>query len=224
MREISLDTETTGFEPEQGHRIVEIGCVEMFNRVRTGKVFHAYINPERDMPPGAQAVHGLSAQFLSDKPKFHEVADHFIAFISDAPLVIHNADFDMKFLSAELGRAAKTLLAFERATDTLKIARKKYPGSPASLDALCKRFNIDLSARTKHGALLDAELLCDVYMELMGGAQDALALISAANQRDPMSHRSAEARPARDFPVPEEDRVAHDAFLKLLKNPLWAKV
>ncbi|MFM9891076.1 MAG: DNA polymerase III subunit epsilon, partial [Rickettsiales bacterium] len=171
MREICLDTETTGLDPFSGHRIVEIGAVEMINQVRTGNHFHVYLNPERDMPREAENIHGLSISFLSDKPKFREVARSFLEFIGDDKLVIHNAAFDLKFLNAELDVARLPTIDAARATDTVLIARKKFPGSPANLDALCKRFSIDTSARTKHGALLDAELLAEVYLELRGGRQ-----------------------------------------------------
>ncbi len=175
-REIVLDTETTGLDPASGHRIVEIGCVEVIGGVRSGKVFHTYLNPERDMPDEAFRVHGISAEFLKDKPVFSEKVEDFLAFIAGDPLVIHNAGFDMRFINAELQRLGFAALPMERATDTVLMARKKYPGSPASLDALCKRFEIDLSGRDKHGALLDAELLAEVYLELLGGRQAALAL------------------------------------------------
>ena len=163
MREIIFDTETTGLDPRSGDRLVEIGCVEMVNRVTTGATFHCYFNPDRDMPAAAEAVHGLSATFLSDKPRFHEKAAEFLDFIGDAQLVIHNAAFDIKFLNAELERAGHPGLPATRATDTLIIARTRFPGSPASLDALCRRFSIDNSMREKHGALLDSEILAEVY-------------------------------------------------------------
>jgi DNA polymerase-3 subunit epsilon len=169
MREIVLDTETTGISPQDGHRLVEIGCLELFNHVATGKFFHTYVDPERDMPEGAFRVHGLSAEFLSDKPKFGEVADAFLDFIADDPLVIHNASFDMGFINAELKRIGRAALPMARAIDTLDIARRKFPGSQNNLDALCRRFNVDNSGRTKHGALLDSELLAEVYLEMMGG-------------------------------------------------------
>jgi DNA polymerase III subunit epsilon len=169
MREIALDTETTGLDPSSGHRVVEIGCVELMGHVRTGNHFHTYLNPERDMPREAENIHGLSSTFLADKPLFKTIARAFLEFIGDDPLIIHNAAFDLKFLNAELNALDLPLIEFARATDTVLIARRMFPGSPANLDALCKRFNIDTSARTKHGALLDAELLADVYLELKGG-------------------------------------------------------
>lgn len=223
MREIALDTETTGLDPFTGHRIVEIGCVEMINRVKTGSNFHVYLNPERDMPAEAEKVHGLSAAFLSDKPLFRHVADAFLEFIQDAPLVIHNAAFDMKFINAELERLGYPALPMARTVDTVLIARKKFPGQPANLDALCKRFSIDLSSRTKHGALLDAELLADVYLELHGGRQVKLTLehASAAPQQGTEGARSA--LPSREFPPSQAELAAHRALLEKLKEPLWLK-
>ncbi len=189
MREIVLDTETTGFEPSEGHRIVEIGAVELFNHVPTGRTYHQYLNPKRPMPKEAFEVHGLGDDFLRDKPVFPAIAQAFLDFIADAPLVIHNASFDMKFLNAELGLAGLPALPDQRAIDTLLIARKKYPGSPASLDALCRRFNIDNSMREKHGALLDSEILAEVYLELVGGRQPDFGLSSqtksTASDADP---------------------------------------
>lgn len=223
MREIALDTETTGLDPATGHRVVEIGCVEMINRLRTGKFWHVYLNPERDMPPEAYQVHGLSNEFLKDKPRFSEKAEDFIGFISDSPLVIHNAQFDMKFINAELGRLGAKPLPIERAVDTIAIARRKFPGAPAKLDALCKRFGIDLSVRVKHGALLDAELLADVYLELMGGRQDALQLIKEekANLLQEALPTAAINIEKRIFlPTPEEEQ-AHAELVKKLKNALW---
>ena len=176
MREIVLDTETTGFDPETGDRIVEIGAVELMRHVPTGRTYHQYINPERSMPQSAFEVHGLGDDFLRDKPVFKEIGQAFLDFIGDAKLVIHNAAFDMKFLNAELGWMGLRQLPWEQAIDTLAIAKKKYPGSPASLDALCRRFGIDNSARTLHGALLDSEILAEVYLELIGGRQPDFAL------------------------------------------------
>lgn len=223
MREIALDTETTGLDPNSGHKLVEIGCVEMRNRIRTGKVFHCYLNPQRDMPAEAFAVHGLSSQFLSDKPLFSAVAEDFLAFIGDSQLVIHNASFDMKFLNAELGGLGMATLPMERTTDTIAIARKKFPGAPAKLDALCKRFNIDLSARVKHGALLDAELLADVYLELMGGRQEAmlLGIGEAADSQQSLRPADRPALPQRTHTPSEAEMASHQAFIKSLKNPLW---
>lgn len=229
MREIALDTETTGFDPETGHRVVEIGCVEMRGRVRTGNFFHCYLNPQRAMPAEAFAVHGLSDQFLADKPLFAAEAQRFLDFIADSPLVIHNAQFDMKFLNAELKRVALPPLSMERAVDTVMIARRKFPGAPAKLDALCKRFNIDLSARVKHGALLDAELLADVYLELMGGRQEVMQLaaisvnVEVTVTEDGVAAAPAEPLwPARSFPPSAEELAAHEVFVAKLKNPIWA--
>ncbi|MEK9725249.1 MAG: DNA polymerase III subunit epsilon, partial [Rhodospirillaceae bacterium] len=176
MREIVLDTETTGLDPKSGHRIVEIGCIEIVNQVPTGETFHQYVNPERDMPDGAFQVHGLSEEFLSDKPVFAKIAADFLAFVGDSNLVIHNAAFDMGFINAELEATGREPLAMERAIDTVSMARRKFPGAPASLDALCKRFQIDNSNRQLHGALLDAGLLAEVYLELIGGRQRGLGL------------------------------------------------
>lgn len=224
MREIVLDTETTGFEPDEGHRIVEIGAVELVNHVATGRTYHQYINPERDMPQGAFEVHGLSEEFLSDKPLFSEVADAFVEFIGDAPLVIHNASFDMKFLNAELGRASREKLPLARAIDTLLIARRKYPGAAASLDALCRRFNIDASERTLHGALLDSQLLAEVYLELIGGREPGLTLIE--DDDTPMTPGTASRRAPRTRPLPprlsDAEAEAHKAFVEGLgENALW---
>ena len=180
MREIVLDTETTGFKPDEGDRIVEIGAVELFNHVATGKTYHQYINPERSMPAEAFAVHGLGDDFLKDKPKFAEIAQGFVDFVGDSKMVIHNASFDMKFLNAELGWVKRPLLPNDQAIDTLAIARRKFPGSPASLDALCRRFGINNDARVLHGALLDSEILAEVYLELIGGKQPGLVLGSDA--------------------------------------------
>ncbi len=223
-REIILDTETTGLDPASGHRIVEIGCIEMLGGSRSGKFYHTYLNPERDMPAEAERVHGLSQRFLQDKPLFMEQVDAFLEFIADSPLVIHNAGFDMRFINAELTRLGFSAVPMERAIDTAVMARKKFPGSPASLDALCKRFNIDLSSRTKHGALLDAELLAEVYIELLGGRQAAL-ILERQNAPSAMD-ASASAQdkpvlPAREFPISDEELAAHAALVAKLKKPLW---
>lgn len=222
MREIVLDTETTGISPNDGHRLVELGCLELFNHVVTGKYFHTYLDPERDMPEGAFRIHGLSAEFLRGKPKFGEVVDDFLAFIGDDPLVIHNAAFDMGFINAELARIGRPALSSTRATDTLDIARRKFPGAQNSLDALCRRFGIDNSGRTKHGALLDSELLAEVYLELMGGRQPGLVLQSdyAGMNGEKVS------RSERPVPLPprltDAEREAHDAFIATLGgDALW---
>ena len=224
-RQIALDTETTGLDPVKGgHRIVEIGCVEMVNRVRTGRVFHTYLDPSREMPDEAFRIHGLSTHFLKGKPKFADVAVDFIAFLDDAPLVIHNATFDLKFLDFELSMIGFPALGPGREViDTLMIARQKFPGSPASLDALCKRFNIDLSTRSKHGALLDAELLADMYLELMGGAQSSLAFAQKALSAEQSQETTAYKEPRLHIASAEE-LEAHAAFLQKLKNPLWLEL
>ncbi|SFD63420.1 DNA polymerase III subunit epsilon [Roseivivax sediminis] len=228
MREIVLDTETTGFDPEQGDRIVEIGAVELWNHVATGQTFHKYINPERGMPQEAFEVHGLGDDFLRDKPVFAQIADEFLTFVGDAKIVIHNAAFDMKFLNAELGWLKKPQLPWEQAVDTLAIARAKFPGSPASLDALCRRFAIDNSSRTLHGALLDSEILAEVYLELIGGKQPDFALSTdtsgaAAGQSDNWRPRP------RPTPLPpritEKEKAAHAAFVDALgENALWSRL
>lgn len=227
MREIVLDTETTGLDPASGHRIVEIGCVEMMGHVRTGNHFHTYLNPERDMPREAENIHGLSAEFLKDKPLFKIVARSFLEFIGDAPLVIHNAGFDLKFLNYELNLLDLPLIDPARAIDTVLIARKMFPGSPANLDALCKRFSIDTSARTKHGALLDAELLADVYLEMKGGRQSSLLMkseetVAVAAEGVELAFTGHTDIPARQFPASSEELAAHKAMVDKLKNPIWS--
>ncbi len=222
-REIVLDTETTGLDPSGGHRVIEIGCVELQDGLRSGKVFHTYLNPGRDVPEEAVRVHGISTNFLKDKPIFAEKVEDFLEFIADAPLVIHNAAFDMKFINFELSQLGYSAIPMERALDTVLIARKKFPGSPASLDALCKRFSIDLSGREKHGALLDAELLADVYLELLGGRQVTISLDVAAPDvgRPMVAEQNDIALPPRAFPVSPEEQEAHATMLAKLKNPLW---
>jgi len=222
MREIVLDTETTGLDPAAGHRVVEVACLELFNHIPTGRNYQSYVNPEREMPLAAFEVHGLSTEFLAGKPRFVEIADDLLAFIGDAPLVIHNARFDIGFLNAELDRLGRTGLESGRALDTVLLARQKFPGAQVSLDALCRRFEIDNSARTRHGALLDAELLAEVYLELIGGRQPTLGL--AAGAGDTLPVRSAAQRPVRPArphaPSPEE-LAAHETFLAKLKDPVW---
>lgn len=221
-REIILDTETTGLDPASGHRIVEIGCVEVIGGIRSGAFFHTYLNPEREVPDEAYRVHGISTEFLRDKPIFAEKVDEFMEFIAGDMLVIHNAGFDMRFINAELQRLGFAALPMERALDTVLMARRKFPGSPASLDALCRRFEIDLAARTKHGALLDAELLADVYLELLGGRQVALLLEGARNAAAvSAAELTIELRPARDFPPSAQELEAHALMLAKLKNPVW---
>lgn len=215
MREIVLDTETTGLDPFQGHRVVEIGCVELVNRFPTGKTFHCYLNPERDMPAEAFAVHGLSEEFLKDKPCFADIADDLLAFLGDASLVIHNAAFDLAFLNAELERCGRVMLARERLVDTLMLARRKHPGGANRLDDLCSRYGIDNSRRTKHGALLDAEILAEVYLELIGARQAQLGLgevtAEAAAAAVTMLRK---ARPQPLEPrLTAEEAAAHAAFV-----------
>jgi DNA polymerase III subunit epsilon len=225
-REIVLDTETTGLSPRDGHRIVEIGAIELINHMPSGQSFHAYLDPQRDMPREAEAVHGLSASFLAGKPLFGTVVDDFLSFISDSLLIIHNASFDMAFINAELKAVAKPNIAPSQVLDTLAIAKQKFPMASNSLDALCKRFGIDLSRRTKHGALLDAELLADVYLELIGGRQTALGLASLEQSKRPVftiSATSTSSRPAPLAPrLSESERAAHAALVKVLgEKALW---
>lgn len=227
MREIVLDTETTGFKANEGDRLVEIGCLELINHIPTGQHFHVYINPERAMPEDAFKVHGLSDEFLKDKPLFAAVAKDFCDFIGEDPLVIHNASFDIGFLNAELARLTGfPHIAMERAIDTVRLARMKFPGAQVNLDALCRRFNIDNSARTKHGALLDAELLAEVYLELIGGRQQGLGLAGVDAGGQTMSTTPMQRGPAR-VPRPhaasEEELAAHAAFIGKLKDALWLK-
>lgn len=230
MREIVLDTETTGFEPDQGDRIVEIGAVELWNHLPTGKTYHQYINPERAMPQEAFDVHGLGDEFLADKPVFAAIAQEFLDFVGEAKLVIHNAAFDMKFLNAELGWQNLPLLPFDQAIDTLAIARKRFPGSPASLDALCRRFGVDNSAREKHGALLDSEILAEVYLELVGGRQPEMLMEPGTNS-GPSASGSADGlwrprpRPKQLAPrISKDEAAAHAEFIeKLGSDALWNK-
>lgn len=225
MREIVLDTETTGLNPRDGHRVIEIGCVELINHVPTGQVYHTYINPERDVPPDATAVSGITTEFLKPHPVFSTIAGMFLEFIGDSPLVIHNARFDIGFLNAELERLNKPLLEMSRAIDTVYLARKKFPGSPANLDALCRRFDIDLSVRDKHGALLDAKLLAEVYLELRGGRQRSLTIevneTATLEVVKPITRQFFEAR----YHAPTtEELEKHKTYISTLKNPLWHKL
>lgn len=223
MREIILDTETTGYDPKQGHRIVEIGAVEMVNKRLTGKTLQLYLNPEMEMSAEVIAIHGITNEFVADKPRFAEVADQFIEFIGDAQLVIHNAQFDMKFINAELSALGFPPLPSTRAIDTLEIARRKFPGSPASLDALCKRFNIDNSNRQFHGALLDSQLLAEVYFHLVGDEQASLFGKVEAAARIEENDTGGERRTyaARVFEIPPDELAAHQAFIGGIKNALW---
>ncbi|TVR83736.1 MAG: DNA polymerase III subunit epsilon [Rhodospirillales bacterium] len=219
MREIVLDTETTGLSPADGHRIIEIGCVELYNHVATGAVFQTYINPERSVPEEARRVHGIDDAMLADKPLFSDIVESFLGFLSDSPLVIHNAEFDLRFLNAELARLERPPLARDRAVDTVTMARQKFFGAGASLDALCRRFGIDLSGRDLHGALKDAQLLAEVYLQLRGGRQPDLRLVRAAATR-----RTAGVKVVRTpvvIPANEDESRAHDACIDKLTDPLW---
>lgn len=226
MREIIFDTETTGLDPQSGDRMVEIGCIEMVNRVPTGQVFHAYFNPERSMPAQAEAVHGLSEAFLADKPRFAERAQELLDFLGDSPLVAHNAGFDFGFLNAELAICGMEAVSRDRMVDTVALARTRHPGAKLSLDALCSRYGIDRSHRTRHGALLDAELLAQVYVELNGGRQIGLEL--AADSNVALVTTFVSVRRERQFRSPrphgpsEAELAAHAEFLKTIKSPLWS--
>jgi DNA polymerase III subunit epsilon len=225
MREIVLDTETTGLDPLRGDRLVEVGCIEIYNRMPTGQTFHRYLNPERDMPAEALAVHGLTTEFLAGKPLFAEIVDEFLQFIADAPLIIHNASFDVSFINAELDRIKRPAIMRERLVDTLLLARRKHPGVSNRLDDLCSRYSIDNSRRTKHGALLDAELLAEVYIDLIGARQSQLILASETREMragglGEMPRRQREAPLA--LRITEEDRIAHRAFVATLGDkPIW---
>ena len=233
MREIVFDTETTGLSPLAGDRMVEIGCVELFNRVETGRTFHAYFNPQRPMPAGAEAVHGLSEAFLSDKPCFHELVDELIEFLGECPLVAHNAGFDFGFLNHELNNCGRPLICMTRMVDTLALARTRHPGAKHSLDALCTRFGVDRSLRIKHGALIDAQLLAQCYVELTGGRQIGLSLADAIGFEqknvqlaetlgsDPIVVR---VRPPRHFAPTDEELAAHVAFLGTINDPIWNRL
>lgn len=226
MREIVFDTETTGLSFNGGDRLVEIGCIEMVNRVETGRTFHLYFNPERPMPVEAFRIHGLSDSFLSDKPRFHEKVDELIAFLGDSALVAHNASFDFGFLNGELGKLGREIISLDRMVDTVAMARQRHPGAKHSLDALCTRYGIDRSHRVLHGALLDAQLLAQVYVELTGGRQIGLTLVSdvedvvevALADADP---RAAQPRPMRIFEPSAAELERHAGFVATLKNPLW---
>lgn len=227
MREIVLDTETTGLDPNDGHRVIEIGCVELVDQFPTGNTFQRYLNPERDMPPDAQRIHGITTEFLRDKPRFADIAEEFLAFIGDAPLIIHNAGFDLKFLNSELHRIARAPIPFARAIDTIDLAKSKYPGARYSLDELCKRFSIDLTSRSLHGALLDSELTAQVYLELVGGRQKKLLL---SPQDEAALSVTVEMRVARVRTVPlkvrltEAEREAHAQFVlgELGADAVWS--
>ena len=232
MREIIFDTETTGLSPAGGDRVVEIGCVEMFNRVETGRTFHSYFNPGRPMPSEAEAVHGLSDRFLSDKPNFHDRCEELLEFIGDSPMVAHNAGFDFGFINHELGQCGRPLVCTSRMVDTLAIARQKFPGAKHSLDALCTRFGVDRSQRIKHGALLDAQLLAQVYVELTGGRQIGLTLVAELVEGPGIVAASASeatpvaivVRPARPHSPTDEELARHAAFMAGIADPIWNRM
>ncbi|MBD25118.1 MAG: DNA polymerase III subunit epsilon [Candidatus Marinimicrobia bacterium] len=224
MREIILDTETTGLDPGAGHRVVEVGCLELENHVATGNEYHVYLNPERDMPYEAEAVHGLSIEFLSTKPLFSDIAEEFINFLGDSDIVAHNAGFDLSFINAELKRAGHPAILPERTIDTVKLARRKFPGAQVSLDALCKRFQIDTSAREKHGALLDAQLLSQVYLELIGGREPGLELAAADTLPElATTSKHQQRKPRHHSPSPKES-AAHADFVASIKDAIWTKI
>ncbi len=225
MREIVLDTETTGMDPEDGHKIIEIGCVELDNHLPSGKTLQLYINPERDIPPEATAVHGITDEFIKDKPVFSEVFDQFLEFIGDGKLVIHNAEFDMKFINSELGKVGHQPIPWTQVKDTLTMARQKFPGSPANLDALCRRFGIDNTERTYHGALLDSELLSEVYLELLGGRQHGLVLAEekTADEKAEAQKAQRKFREPREHKVSAEELATHTEMVEKLDDALWKK-
>lgn len=226
MREIIFDTETTGFDPKNGDRMVEIGCIEMINRVPTGRTFHAYFNPQRSMPAEAEAVHGLSDAFLADKPLFSALAQDFLDFVGDSPMVAHNATFDFNFINFELDSCGHPIVGLHRMVDTVALAKVRHPGAKLSLDALCSRYGIDRSHRTKHGALLDAELLAQVYVELRGGRQIGLELVAEAteivSEIKVLTTKNRIFRQPRPHAATAEELVAHAAFLKSVDTPLWS--
>lgn len=233
MREIVFDTETTGLSPQSGDRIVEIGCVEMFNRCETGRHFHSYFNPGRPMPTEAENVHGLSDRFLSDKPAFADVCEELLTFIGEAPMIAHNAAFDFSFVNHELGQCGRPAVDNSRMICTLILARQKFPGAKHSLDALCTRFGVDRSQRVKHGALLDAQLLAQVYVELTGGRQIGLGLVAELIEGGIVAAQAAAAggsplalavRPARPHAASAEELARHAAFLAKIKNPIWNRL
>lgn len=221
MREIAVDTETTGLDPNSGHRIVEIGCVELLNHLPTGRTFQRYVNPQRDVPPEVVDVHGLTEEFLSTHPVFADIADDFLAFLGEARLIIHNAQFDMGFINAELTRLGRPPLDGDRAIDTVHMARRKFPGAQANLDALCRRFQIDNSDRTLHGALKDARLLASVYLELVGGRQPGLQLAGQGAQVGAEQAGPVSRRPPRPHKPEAEEEAAHARFIDSLEAPVW---
>tara|TARA_Y100000294_G_scaffold103161_2_gene95805 strand:- start:2311 stop:2982 length:672 start_codon:yes stop_codon:yes gene_type:complete len=219
LREVVLDTETTGLDPRSGHRIVEIGCVELINHMATGKHFHKYLNPERDVPEQATAIHGLTEEFLSTQPVFADIAEELEAFIGDSALVIHNAEFDLGFINTEREKIGQPPVASNRAIDTVSLARRKFPGAQANLDALCRRFRIDNSDRTLHGALKDARLLAEVYLELIGGRQQDLGL--SAEERKIVESAEKNRRPPRPHAPTDTEQRAHAQFMEKLESPIW---
>lgn len=226
-REIILDTETTGLDPKTGHRVIEIACVELINFIPTGNHFHTYLNPERDVPHDAYRIHGITTEFLQDKPLFADVVQDFLDFIGDDTLVIHNAPFDLKFLNAELKQQRRKAFVLDLVIDTLGIARQKFPGAANNLDALCKRFSIDFSERTFHGALLDCHLLAKVYLELVGGSQPSFNLDNQKISSNPEIQQSSierKHRPARQFNLAAEETEAHQAMVQKIKNPIWNRI
>jgi DNA polymerase-3 subunit epsilon len=233
MREIVFDTETTGLSPLNGDRVVEIGCVELFNRCETGRHFHSYFNPGRSMPPEAEAVHGLSEKFLADKPAFADMVEDLLMFIGESPMIAHNAAFDFGFINHEMGQCGRPSVCMSRMVDTLSIARQKFPGAKHSLDALCTRFGVDRSQRIRHGALLDAQLLAQVYVELTGGRQIGLTLVAELVEDATAAAEAVEAalpaapltvRPARPHGPSEEELARHAAFLAKIKDPIWNRL
>ena len=226
MRRITLDTETTGLDPNSGHKIIEIGCVELNDKIPSGKTWHKYINPKRNIPEEALKIHGISEKFLSDKPVFKEVVDDFLDFIKDSELIIHNAKFDMGFINSELTNINYSLITNMKIIDTLKVAKLKFPGSPVSLNSLCRRFGIDLSKRIKHGALLDAELLAEVYLELSGGRQRGLNLVENKETKKDLKKLNQNINKTinykrREFSINEKELEAHEKMIKKINNPIW---
>ena len=228
MREIVLDTETTGLKHEEGHRIIEIGALELNDYIPTGNHYHVRINPERDVDVEASNVHGMTAESLKNEPVFADIADEFLTFIGNDPLIIHNAEFDVGFMNAELTRIERTNINMARTKDTLIMARKKFPGSPASLDALCRRFDIDTSKRQLHSALIDVYLLAEVYIELIGGRQlslmedETIPTRTATNENEIVQNNTTPIK-SRDFPISAEEQKAHTEFLAQIKDPIWSK-
>lgn len=222
VREIVFDTETTGFDFAKGDRLLEIGAVELVNHLPTGRTYHQYINPDRDVPEDAYKVHGLSYDFLKDFPRFHEVVDDFLEFVGDGMLVAHNAKFDQGFINGELEKSGREAFVTDRFIDTLDIAKALFPGARNNLDALCRRFNIDNSERTSHGALIDSQLLAKVYLELLGGQEPTMELVANKNASTPTMSVNRSFRPAREFPTPDSELKAHEEFLiNKLKSPIW---